>query len=171
MPHGLPLVSRFLNRPLSSAGNSVAIMTWLRRMSTKWSMCSMSTGHWLTQAPHVVHDHSASSSMIGSSSAGRAVPVEGVAVVGGVLAALARADERALDLLAHLGARPRRGPPRASRRGRGARRWRPCRYGACVNIVSRRFMIMSLGLSGLPVFHAGHCDWQRPHSVQAMKST
>ena len=45
------------------------------------------------------------------------------------------------------------------------------RYGACVNIVSRRFMIMSLGLSGLPVFQAGHCDWQRPHSVHAMKST
>ncbi len=32
-------------------------------------------------------------------------------------------------------------------------------------------MIISLGLSGLPVFQAGHCDWHRPHSVQAMKST
>ena len=28
----------------------------------------------------------------------------------------------------------------------------------------------SLGDSGLPVFHAGHCDWQRPHSVQVVKS-
>jgi hypothetical protein len=26
------------------------------------------------------------------------------------------------------------------------------------------------GESGLPVFHAGHCDWQRPHSVQVAKS-
>ncbi len=26
-------------------------------------MCSMSTGHWLTQAPQVVQDHSASESM------------------------------------------------------------------------------------------------------------
>ena len=36
--------------------------------------------------------------------AGRAVPVEGVAVLGGVVAALAGPDERALHLLAHLGA-------------------------------------------------------------------
>ena len=28
----------------------------------------------------------------------------------------------------------------------------------------------SLGESGLSVFHAGHCDWQRPHSVQVEKS-
>ena len=31
-------------------------------------------------------------------------------------------------------------------------------------------MITSLGDSGLPVFQAGHCDWQRPHSVQVVKS-
>ena len=31
-------------------------------------------------------------------------------------------------------------------------------------------MTSSLGDSGLPVFHAGHCDWQRPHSVQVEKS-
>ena len=24
----------------------------------------------------------------------------------------------------------------------------------------------SFGDSGFSVFHAGHCDWQRPHSVQ-----
>ena len=29
----------------------------------------------------------------------------------------------------------------------------------------------SLGESGLPVFQAGHCDWQRPHSVQVAKSS
>ena len=29
----------------------------------------------------------------------------------------------------------------------------------------------SLGDSGLAVFHAGHCDWQRPHSVQVEKSS
>ena len=28
----------------------------------------------------------------------------------------------------------------------------------------------SFGDSGLSVFHAGHCDWQRPHSVQVAKS-
>jgi hypothetical protein len=28
-----------------------------------------------------------------------------------------------------------------------------------------------LGESGLPVFHAGHWDWQRPHSVQVAKSS
>ena len=30
---------------------------------------------------------------------------------------------------------------------------------------SRRPMISSLGESALPVFHAGHASWQRPHSV------
>jgi len=29
----------------------------------------------------------------------------------------------------------------------------------------------SFGLSGLPVFQAGHCDWQRPHSVHVAKSS
>ena len=29
----------------------------------------------------------------------------------------------------------------------------------------------SFGDSGLPVFHAGHCDWQRPHSVHVAKSS
>ncbi len=28
-----------------------------------------------------------------------------------------------------------------------------------------------MGDSGLAVFHAGHCDWQRPHSVQVEKSS
>jgi hypothetical protein len=32
-------------------------------------------------------------------------------------------------------------------------------------------MISSLGDSGLPVFQAGHCDWQRPHSVQVAMSS
>lgn len=35
---------------------------------------------------------------------------------------------------------------------------------------SRSDMIRSFGERGLPVFHAGHCDWQRPHSVQVEKS-
>ena len=43
--------------------------------------------------------------------------------------------------------------------------------GALANTWSRRSMISSLGDSGLPVFHAGHCDWQRPHSVQVVKSS
>src|SRR6185503_2640092 len=32
-------------------------------------------------------------------------------------------------------------------------------------------MINSLGESGLPVFQAGHWDWQRPHSVHEVKSS
>src|SRR5487761_708245 len=39
------------------------------------------------------------------------------------------------------------------------------------NMLSRRFMITSLGESGLPVFHAGQTDWQRPHSVHVTKSS
>lgn len=35
---------------------------------------------------------------------------------------------------------------------------------------SRSDMIRSLGERGLPVFQAGHWDWQRPHSVQVEKS-
>ncbi len=45
------------------------------------------------------------------------------------------------------------------------------RYGALASAWSRRFMISSLGLSGLSVFQAGHCDWQRPHSVHVAKSS
>ena len=44
-------------------------------------------------------------------------------------------------------------------------------YGAFANAWSRRFMISILGDSGFSVFHAGHCDWQRPHSVQDVKSS
>ncbi len=40
-----------------------------------------------------------------------------------------------------------------------------------MNAWSRRFMIMSLGLSGFSVFHAGHWLWQRPHSVQVAMSS
>ncbi|CAB4932358.1 unannotated protein [freshwater metagenome] len=36
---------------------------------------------------------------------------------------------------------------------------------------SRSDVMSSFGESGLPVFHAGHCDWQRPHSVQVVKSS
>ena len=35
---------------------------------------------------------------------------------------------------------------------------------------SRRVIMSSLGESGFSVFQAGHCDWQRPHSVQVEKS-
>ena len=44
-------------------------------------------------------------------------------------------------------------------------------YGALANAWSRRFMISSFGDSGFSVFHAGHWDWQRPHSVQVAKSS
>ncbi len=45
------------------------------------------------------------------------------------------------------------------------------RYGALAYPWSRRPMMSSFGLSGLPVFHAGHWLWQRPHSVQVVKSS
>ncbi len=45
------------------------------------------------------------------------------------------------------------------------------RYGALASAWSRRFMMSSLGLNGFSVFQAGHCDWQRPHSVQVAKSS
>ena len=38
------------------------------------------------------------------------------------------------------------------------------------NSCSRRSMITSFGESGLSVFQAGHWSWQRPHSVQLMRS-
>jgi hypothetical protein len=37
--------------------------------------------------------------------------------------------------------------------------------------MSRNPMIIVLGLSGLPVFQAGHASWQRPHSVQVKPSS
>ncbi len=40
------------------------------------------------------------------------------------------------------------------------------RYGAIAKAWSRWSRISILGDSGLSVFHAGHCDWHRPHSVQ-----
>ena len=39
------------------------------------------------------------------------------------------------------------------------------------NRLSRRSMMRSFGESGLPVFQAGHWDWQRPHSVQVAMSS
>ena len=91
-------------------------------MSTMASMCSMSTGHSSTQAPHVVQAQRTSGSMtLGTS-----------AVCSPSL--------------------PRSGP-------------------AEVNMLSRRFMISSFGESGFSVFHAGHWDWQRPHSVHVAKSS
>ena len=38
-------------------------------------------------------------------------------------------------------------------------------------ISSRSAITSSLGDSGFSVFQAGHCDWQRPHSVQVAKSS
>ena len=45
------------------------------------------------------------------------------------------------------------------------------RYGAFAKAWSRRSRMSCFGLSGLPVTHAGHWDWQRPHSVQAPRSS
>ena len=56
----------------------------------------MSTGHWLTQAPQVVHDHRASSSMIGSSAPEAGAYLPG-AVAGAVPTLIVHAD--AIDQL------------------------------------------------------------------------
>src|SRR6185369_17739151 len=45
------------------------------------------------------------------------------------------------------------------------------RYGAFAYAWSRSDSTSSFGDSGLPVFQAGHWDWQRPHSVQVLKSS
>src|SRR6516225_9978844 len=45
------------------------------------------------------------------------------------------------------------------------------RYGALANAWSRRSRMTCLGDSGLPVTQAGHCDWQRPHSVHVPRSS
>ena len=63
MPQGFCLLSRFLNRPPSSLGKADSMSTWLRRMSTMASTCSMSTGHCSTHAPQLVQLHSTSGSM------------------------------------------------------------------------------------------------------------
>ena len=47
-------------------------------------------------------------------------------------------------------------------------RFRPCSASA---LMSRIPMMNVLGLSGLPVFQAGHASWQRPHSVQVNPSS
>ncbi len=111
----------------------------------------MSTGHCSTQAPQVVQDHRTSGSMTPFSSA---VPISGRsasarAAAGTSLSCSSDAFSSPSIVL----------PPPASR------------YGALACAWSRRDMISSLGERGLPVFHAGHCDWQRPHSVQVEKSS
>ena len=45
------------------------------------------------------------------------------------------------------------------------------RNGALASAWSRSVIISSLGESGFSVFQAGHCDWQRPHSVHVEKSS
>ena len=59
-----------------------------------------------------------------------------------------------------LAPRPRRGRPR-----------RPAATAPWRSAWSRSAITSSLGDSGLSVFQAGHWDWQRPHSVQVVKSS
>ena len=106
----------------------------------------MSTGHCSTHAPQDVHDHSTSGSMT--------APPDGIDGSPSV----APTSSRSASALTASGSE--------SRLDSSARR-----YGAFANAWSRRFMISSFGDSGFSVFHAGHCDWQRPHSVQVAKSS
>ena len=73
------------------------------------------------------------------------------------------ADQRA--------ARPRGSGCRCPRAGPRARRSsRPGGTAPWRSAWSRSAVMRSLGESGFSVFHAGHCDWQRPHSVHVVKS-
>ena len=69
IPHGLPAFSRLRSIAPASEGNDASAITRLRRRSTIVSMCSMSTGHSCTQAPHVVHAQTTSSSITSGTSA------------------------------------------------------------------------------------------------------
>ena len=73
---------------------------------------------------------------------------------------LRAADQRPLGLLEPSSGRPVRSSSESA-----------SRYGALAKAWSRRSRISSLGDRGFPVFQAGHCDWQRPHSVQVAKSS
>ena len=68
-PHGFERLSRLRNIAPASAGNRDSPITSARRRSTIVSTCSMSTGHSCTHAPHVVHDHTTSSSTMPGTSA------------------------------------------------------------------------------------------------------
>ena len=52
-----------------------------------------------------------------------------------------------------------------------AARFRCMTRSALANMLSRSSMMRSFGERGLPVFQAGHWDWQRPHSVQVARSS
>ncbi len=112
----------------------------------------MVTGHASTQAPQVTQSHTASYGMAASTT-GRA-----------------RAAARA----APSPPGPAAGMPGASEgRIHGTRR-RPGTRGtpASASMAIWRSPITNvLGLSGLPVAQAGHCDWHRPHSVQVKASS
>ena len=143
MPHGLPLFSRFLNSPSSSVGNE--------RLDH----------HLVAAHVHDVVDVlDVDGALLDARAARRARPQH----VGSMTPRRrsTRPDERALGLGAY-------GRPAASARCLARRR--RSRYGALANTWSRRSITSSLGDNGFSVFQAGHCDWQRPHSVQVAKSS
>src|SRR5919112_1163739 len=129
-------------------------------MSSMWSTCSMSTGHCSTQAPQLVQLHSTSGSMTPPSSR---VPTSGRCAWASLVPGIrAKPDVQACSSLGW----------RTSKSGAVSLAvFSPSRYGALAYRWSRRSMITILGLSGLPVFHAGHWLWHRPHSVQVVKSS
>ena len=107
----------------------------------------MSTGHCWTQAPQDTQDHSTSGSMT--------APPEGVDGSPSV----GPTSSRSASALTWSGS--------ASRSSSEPARM----YGALANAWSRSSMMSSFGDSGFSVFHAGHWDWQRPHSVQVAMSS
>ena len=174
MPHGLPLLSRFLNRPPSSARE--------RRLDER------------LVAPHVddvVDVLDVDRALLDARAAGRARPqhvlvddgIRAVRVVCRQRQSASRSRCRRRAVSADHETRPldRVVQPCVLRSSRRDRRQRLLgvavvggegrRYGALASAWSRSAMMSSLGDSGLSVFHAGHCDWQRPHSVHVEKSS
>ncbi len=124
----------------------------------------MSTGHCSTHAPQVVHDHNTSGSMTPTpASATRSpsveTPASEVYAVSG--------DSAAYPVSPMRGISDQSGEPSGALSPAATAR----RKGALALLCSRSDIMSSLGESGLSVFHAGHCDWQRPHSVQVVKSS
>ena len=120
-----------------------------------WSMCSISTGHCSTQAPQLVQDHSTSGSITPISPAATSCS-NGMS---------AWASTEGSSRTAVVAPSPENMPPLCFSSLRVA-----FRYGADSMAWSRRLVTSSFGLSGFAVFHAGHCSWQRPHSVHEVKS-
>ena len=124
-------------------------------------MCSMSTGHWSTHAPQFVQSHRTSS----ETTPGTRGAVTGETPSAPVAPERDSAETRSKEW-------GDAGTPLSRSTSPSSRCW-PASSRSTIwtedadSMWSRRPMTRSLGERGLPVFHAGHSSWQRPHSVHA----